>query len=119
MDGYAVLAADVAAATEDRPVRLMVIGEVPAGGVADRTVDAGTAIRIGDGAPLPAAPTRSSRRADDAPGRGRDSGRAARAGRDRPAPGRRGPCRVAAGNSIRRRGEDIREGSEGPLRGRR
>ena len=53
MDGYAVRAADVESASEDAPVRLAVTGEVPAGGVADRAVDHGSAIRIATGAPIP------------------------------------------------------------------
>jgi molybdopterin molybdotransferase len=53
MDGYAILAADVAGAIEDAPVRLAVIGEVPAGGVSDRAVEHGSAIRIATGAPIP------------------------------------------------------------------
>ena len=54
MDGYAVRAADVAAAAEAVPVRLAITGEVPAGGTADRAVEHGRAIRIATGAPLPA-----------------------------------------------------------------
>ncbi|HUQ43696.1 MAG TPA: molybdopterin molybdenumtransferase MoeA, partial [Candidatus Limnocylindria bacterium] len=38
MDGYAILAGDVAAASEDDPTRLRVSGEVPAGGVATDAV---------------------------------------------------------------------------------
>jgi molybdopterin molybdotransferase len=53
MDGYAVRATDVAAAAEATPIRLEVSGEVPAGGVADRAVEPGSAIRIATGAPLP------------------------------------------------------------------
>ena len=53
MDGYAILAADVAAATEDAPARLAVIGEVPAGGVSSEQVPHGSAIRIATGAPVP------------------------------------------------------------------
>ncbi len=49
MDGYAVRAADVAAA----PVTLRVVEDVPAGSVATRTVEEGTAIKIMTGAPLP------------------------------------------------------------------
>lgn len=52
MDGYAVRAADLDAAGPGRV--LTVIGEVPAGGVADRPVEPGTAMRIMTGAPLPA-----------------------------------------------------------------
>jgi molybdopterin molybdotransferase len=53
MDGYAILAADVAAATEDSPSRLSAIGEAAAGFPADAAVRAGVAIRIATGAPLP------------------------------------------------------------------
>ena len=53
MDGYAIRAADVAAATEGDPVRLDVIGEVRAGEAPDQAVERGTAIRIATGAPVP------------------------------------------------------------------
>jgi molybdopterin molybdotransferase len=49
MDGYAVRAADVA----DAPVRLRVVGDVPAGADFDRSVGPGEAVRIFTGAPLP------------------------------------------------------------------
>jgi len=49
MDGYAVRGADVASA----PARLRVIGSVQAGGVPDRAVGAGEAMRIMTGAPMP------------------------------------------------------------------
>jgi molybdopterin molybdotransferase len=54
MDGYAVLAADVAAATPERPVTLPVTGEVPAGDTARHDLAPGTCMRIMTGAPLPA-----------------------------------------------------------------
>jgi molybdopterin molybdotransferase len=54
MDGYAVRAADTAGAGGDHPVRLEVVGELPAGYVTETPVRAGTAIRIMTGAPLPA-----------------------------------------------------------------
>ncbi|HEX2626218.1 MAG TPA: gephyrin-like molybdotransferase Glp [Candidatus Limnocylindrales bacterium] len=53
MDGYAILAADVAGAAEGAPARLEVVGEVPAGGVAKEQVRHGSAIRIATGAPIP------------------------------------------------------------------
>ncbi len=53
MDGYAVLAADVAAATEAAPVVLEVIDDVPAGYRASEALRPGTAIRIMTGAPMP------------------------------------------------------------------
>jgi molybdopterin molybdotransferase len=53
MDGFAVIAADTAAATKDAPVRLAVAGEAAAGRVTDKVVTPGTALRILTGAPLP------------------------------------------------------------------
>jgi molybdopterin molybdotransferase len=53
MDGYAIRAADVAAATEGGPARLDVVGEVRAGQAPDVTVRRGTAVRIATGAPVP------------------------------------------------------------------
>ncbi len=53
MDGYAVLAADVAAATPQRPVTLPVRGEVPAGDTRRHDLAQGTCLRIMTGAPLP------------------------------------------------------------------
>jgi molybdopterin molybdotransferase len=53
MDGYAVRAADVADATDDRPVRLDVVGEVRAGQAPTFEVRRGTAVRIATGAPVP------------------------------------------------------------------
>ena len=113
MDGYAIRAADVADAAEDRPVRLRVVGEVPAGGVADRAVEPGTAIRIATGAPLPAGAdavvpvelTTPLDEAGDATGpRGRDA--------TGPLPA---ACAVheavGEGNAVRRRGEDVRAGA--------
>jgi len=53
MDGYAVVAADVASASVDSAVTLTVIDDVPAGYRATESVTRGTAIRIMTGAPLP------------------------------------------------------------------
>lgn len=53
MDGYAVRGEDVQAARPDAPVALRILGEVPAGGVAQAAVVSGTAMRIMTGAPLP------------------------------------------------------------------
>jgi molybdopterin molybdotransferase len=53
MDGYAVLAADIAAATPDHPVTLPVRGEVAAGDTGRRNLAPGTCIRIMTGALLP------------------------------------------------------------------
>ncbi|MGI9196939.1 MAG: molybdotransferase-like divisome protein Glp [Candidatus Nanopelagicales bacterium] len=54
MDGYAVLAADLAKATADAPAVLRVVDDVPAGHRATLSVTPGTAIRIMTGALLPA-----------------------------------------------------------------
>lgn len=53
MDGYAVRAADTAGASEDSPVRLAVVGELPAGHAPTVPVGPGEAIRIMTGAPIP------------------------------------------------------------------
>ena len=53
MDGYAIIAADVAGATESAPVRLSVTGETAAGGEGTAPVQHGVAVRIATGAPLP------------------------------------------------------------------
>ena len=50
MDGYAVRAADVA----EVPVELRLVGEAPAGGAHKGRVEAGEAVRIFTGAPVPA-----------------------------------------------------------------
>jgi molybdopterin molybdotransferase len=54
MDGYAVVAADTAAATLERPVTLPVRGEVAAGDTGRYEVTPGTCIKIMTGALLPA-----------------------------------------------------------------
>ncbi|MFV0524574.1 MAG: gephyrin-like molybdotransferase Glp [Acidimicrobiales bacterium] len=53
MDGYALRAEDTVGATAERPVSLAVAGTVPAGGVAERPIGPGEAMRIMTGAPLP------------------------------------------------------------------
>jgi molybdopterin molybdotransferase len=53
MDGYAVRAADTAAASADHPAPLKVIYDLAAGYVTDLRVEQGTAIRIMTGAPSP------------------------------------------------------------------
>jgi molybdopterin molybdotransferase len=53
MDGYAVRAVDLAGASPERPVRLPVIADVPAGHPPSVEVAAGTAARITTGAMLP------------------------------------------------------------------
>ncbi|TRW82775.1 molybdopterin molybdotransferase MoeA [Mycolicibacterium sp. 018/SC-01/001] len=57
MDGYAVLASDVATASQDTPVRLPVAEDIPAGRTDIPTLQPGTAHRIMTGAPLPVGAT--------------------------------------------------------------
>ncbi len=54
VDGYAVVAASIATATDGAPVELPVVGEVAAGAHTDHVLQAGEAIRIMTGAPVPA-----------------------------------------------------------------
>lgn len=53
MDGYAVVASDVAEASQDSPVVLRVVGDIPAGAQTLPTVKPGQAASIMTGAPLP------------------------------------------------------------------
>ena len=53
MDGYAVRSEDVANASQDHPVRLQVIEDIPAGSWPTEEVTSGTAARIMTGAPVP------------------------------------------------------------------
>jgi molybdopterin molybdotransferase len=54
MDGFAVIASDIATASAQSPRGLNVIGEIAAGAAPTITVERGTAVRILTGAPLPA-----------------------------------------------------------------
>jgi molybdopterin molybdotransferase len=113
MDGYAIRAADVATAREDAPVRLRVIGEVPAGGQAGVAVVAGTAIRIATGGPLPSGADAVVPVEETTPLDG-DGSPAGPRGRDATGP-LPAACAVhlavGEGNAVRRRGEDLRAGS--------
>jgi molybdopterin molybdotransferase len=97
MDGFAVRAEDVSAATPGSPVALRIVDESRAGHPADRTLAAGEAISISTGAMLPAGA--------DAVVRVEDTERPASL-RDRVS------IRVAPslGANIRRAGEDIAAG---------
>jgi molybdopterin molybdotransferase len=53
MDGFAVIASDAAGASEQGPVTLQVIEDVPAGRVASKSLKPGQAIRIMTGAQIP------------------------------------------------------------------
>jgi molybdopterin molybdotransferase len=57
MDGYAVVADDIAEASDDHPVLLPVAEDIPAGRTDALTLKAGTAHRIMTGAPLPTGAT--------------------------------------------------------------
>jgi len=54
MDGYAIRAADVAGASETTPARLQIVGESAAGRGWHHSMNAGEAVRIMTGAPVPA-----------------------------------------------------------------
>ena len=95
MDGYAVRARDLAAATEDHPVRLPVRGEIAAGDTGTYQVDDGTCLRIMTGALMPAG-------ADAVvPVEWTDGGSAV-AAFSRPVP---------VGNALRHRGDDVAQGA--------
>ncbi|HEX7473923.1 MAG TPA: hypothetical protein VF323_12640, partial [Candidatus Limnocylindrales bacterium] len=113
MDGYAIRAADTAAATEERPVVLRVTGEVRAGEVAQGSVEPRSAFRIATGAPLPpgadaVVPVEQTTPLD------RSGAPAGPRGRDAtgPLPAACGVhAVVAGGGSVRRRGDDLRAGT--------
>ena len=94
MDGYAVLARDVAAAGPANPVRLPLRGEVRAGVAPPHPLQAGTAIRIMTGAPVPAGADAVVRVEDTAEEDGAVLVRAS----------------VSAGTSLRAAGSDLRAG---------
>jgi molybdopterin molybdotransferase len=102
MDGYALIAADLANASPDTPATLRVIGDVAAGAVLDVAVERGTAVRIMTGAPLP--------RGADAVVPVEDTNEAWR-NRERPLPTQiRVNRSVNSGDYIRHPGEDIEAG---------
>jgi len=107
MDGYAVRAADTAAASDASPMTLRVVGEVAAGYIFAGEVTPGAAVRIMTGAPIPrgADAIVPFEETDEPPGRnfgsfakGRDS-----VGVLKPA---------QPGANVRRAGEDVMQGSE-------
>jgi molybdopterin molybdotransferase len=103
VDGYALRAADAASAGSDRPVALSVIEEIPAGSMPTKTVLPGTAARIMTGAPMP------------------EGADAVVMVEDTSCDGERVVIRAAAepGESVRRRGQDVREGTVVIPEGRR
>lgn len=96
MDGYAVRAADVAAASTDRPVTLPVLEDIPAGRLPGEAVRPGTASRIMTGAALPEGAD-AVVRVEDTEGRGNE-------------------VRILApaepGLNVRRAGEDVTAGQK-------
>lgn len=94
MDGYAVRAADTAAARRDAPVALRVLETVGAGTVPGQQVTGGTAIKIMTGSPMP--------EGADAVVRIEDT--------DEQDGGVRIFDRVVAGAAVRHPGEDMRAG---------
>ena len=113
MDGYAVRAGDTMGASDAAPLRLEVLGEVPAGGVAERGVESGAAIRIATGAPIPpdadaVVPVEETTPLDpggEAGPRGRDAGGPVPAAILVHTP-------VTPGGSVRRRGSDLHADAE-------
>lgn len=95
MDGYALRSEDTAAAAPALPATLRVVGTIPAGSVAPRSVGAGETFRIFTGAPLPEGAD-SVVPQEDAEVLG-DQIRVRR--------------RVSSGEFVRERGEDIRVGA--------
>jgi molybdopterin molybdotransferase len=91
MDGYAVIASDVA----DPPVELRVLEDVAAGSVPTATVVTGTAIKIMTGAPMPAGADSVVPVEDTRPGEGKAEILAA----------------VSAGTSVRPAGDDVAAGT--------
>ncbi|MEX0993374.1 MAG: gephyrin-like molybdotransferase Glp [Solirubrobacterales bacterium] len=94
MDGFALRAADTAAADRSRPVELEIVDESRAGSPAAREVGPGQAIRISTGAMVPAAADAVVRVEDTSSQNGLVSVRA----------------RIEPGRDIRRAGEDVRAG---------
>jgi molybdopterin molybdotransferase len=95
MDGYAVRAADVAFATEAKPVTLFVLETVRAGQRPTQSVVARTAIRVMTGAPIPDGADTVIRVEDTDGGEKKVAIRDAR----------------DAGRNVRPRGEDLRAGA--------
>jgi molybdopterin molybdotransferase len=112
MDGYALRAGDVTAAGPDTPVTLAVIGQVAAGALPDCPVQAGTAVRIMTGAPIPPggdAVVPFEQTSEGGPRRPLPVPCADETGR--PLGAVEVYAAVRAGDNIRRAGEDIRRGT--------
>jgi molybdopterin molybdotransferase len=96
MDGYALRAVDTSSASAARPARLRVAGRVAAGQVAERALRPGEAFRIFTGGPLPEGADSVIPQED-----------VSREGTTLVV-----PREVRAGDYVRPRGEDVREGDE-------
>ncbi len=109
MDGYAVRAEDVRAASNDRPVSLRVVGDLAAGYTAQTSVQAGTAMRIMTGAPMPPGADAVVRFEETSEGRAVPgaSGSTAKARNQATVQVMKG---VSKGDNVRNAGEDIRAG---------
>ncbi|MEU1971030.1 gephyrin-like molybdotransferase Glp [Microbacterium sp. NPDC019599] len=101
MDGFAVRFADVADASPERPVRLRVVADLPAGTALDPPLGRGEAARIMTGSPVPTASDAIVPFEDTAGGLADSLGEIV----VRHAP-------KAVGSHIRRRGEDAVSGTE-------
>ena len=101
VDGYAVRAADVSTAADD-PVELVVVDEVAAGAVSNRSLGPGEAIRIMTGAPIPDGAD-AVVMVEDSERLGTDDDGVERV---------RLSATVAAGNAVRGAGDDVRVGDE-------
>lgn len=116
MDGYAVRAEDTAGACDGSPVRLRVTGHMPAGAFPQPgdMVEPGTAFRIMTGAPVPPGADAVIRFEDTSEGRALDNARLlpqhARAQTSDIGDEVLLYRSVKPGDSIRRAGEDMREG---------
>jgi molybdopterin molybdotransferase len=102
MDGFAVRSADIADASETKPVRLRVVDDVPAGAFPKVELRGGDATRVMTGAPVPAGAD-SVVRVEHTDG-GHSIGGAGATVLIHSA--------EDADRNIRRKGEDLREGSE-------
>ncbi|MGI8458155.1 MAG: molybdotransferase-like divisome protein Glp [Propionibacteriaceae bacterium] len=96
MDGYAVHADDVAAATDDAPVVLPVVGEIAAGQSSPHQLSPGATMKIMTGAPMP--PGSNAVVAYELTDRGAEDVRIFGA--------------VQLGQHVRRQGEDVARGSK-------
>ncbi|MDA1003802.1 MAG: molybdopterin molybdotransferase MoeA [Chloroflexi bacterium] len=110
MDGYAVRAADTRGATYDAPLELAVVGYLAAGTVYDGRVEAGQAVRIMTGAPMPAgADAVVPFEETDEQEHGRWD--------DRPRERVRIDAAAKPGANVREAGEDVRDGDRVLTRG--